>query len=92
MKNFFNKNDVGLARMRKDKMLPDVIAEYMHDVYSFAREEYVNYLTQKYPDLVAGESFLGATTTNSMEGGNWRIKYELRVPYEVAESIFARSI
>ena len=27
-----------------------------------------------------------------MEGGNWRLKYELRAPYMLAESIFARTM
>jgi hypothetical protein len=36
--------------------------------------------------------FTRATTTNSMVGGNWRVKYELRPPYEAAESVFAKSM
>lgn len=97
MKNFFNKWDEGLIRMKDAKMLPWIISRHMQDIYSIAREEYLRYLAGKYPQLVAMvrdgvPKFIGATTTNAMEGGNWRIKYELRVPYHNAESVFARAL
>ncbi len=98
MKNFFNKYDDGLMALKDAKMFPWIISQHMHDVYSIAREEYVRYLMEKYPRLVevmkkdGSMRFVGATTTNSMEGGNWRIKNELRVPYLLPESVFARSL
>jgi hypothetical protein len=96
MKNFFNKFDNGLMRMKRHEMLPWMISQHMHEIYSIAREEYIKHLAEKYPKLVEvmddGSRFLGATTTNSIEGGNWRVKYELRVPYQLAESIFARAL
>ena len=97
MKNFFNKMDDGLMALKDAKMFPWMISEHMHDIYSIAKEEYVAYLMEKYPRLVevmkdGSMRFVGATTTNSMEGGNWRVKNELRVPYLLPESIFARSL
>ncbi len=97
MKNFFNKMDYGLIRMKTKQMLPQLISEHMRYVYSIAKEEYVKYLMEKYPEFIrtmkdGSKLFLGATTTNAMEGGNWRVKYELRVPYLLPESVFARSM
>ena len=92
MKNFFNKRDPGLDRMKRHRMLPAIISEHMRYVYSIAKDEYLRHLRERYPQFVSKDEFLGATTTNAMEGGNWRIKYELRVPYLVPESIFARSM
>lgn len=97
MKRFFNKSDAGLMRMKRKKMLPQIVSEHMREIYSVAREEYLRYLMEKYPSLVRLDDdgscrFLGATTTNAMEGGNWRIKYELRVPYKDVESAFGRSL
>jgi hypothetical protein len=97
MKNFFDKKDPGLDRMKRHGMLPQMISEHMKDVYSIAKEEYLRHLRDKYPQLVVlrddgSLAFLGATTTNAAEGGNWRLKYELRVPYRLAESAFARSM
>jgi hypothetical protein len=53
----------------------------MSDIYSFAKTEYEEWLKGRYPDLVDDEQirkFIGIVTTNAMEGGNWRMKYELR--------------
>lgn len=97
MKNFFNRWDDGLTRMKDAKMFPWIISQHMQDVYSIAREEYVRHLRERYPQLLTTMKdgtmkFVGATTTNAMEGGNWRVKYELRVPYHNAESVFARAL
>jgi len=97
MKNFFDKYDDGMMALKEARMFPWIVSEYMHAVYSMAREEYTRYLMEKYPQLVevmrdGSRRFVGATTTNSMEGGNWRVKYDLRVPYELPESVFARAL
>ena len=36
--------------------------------------------------------YIGAMTTNAMEGGNWRMKYELRSAYQICDSVEARCI
>ena len=99
MKNFFAK-DPFLARQRtlmitsSKKLPPSIISEYMSDVYSFAREEYEDWLSERHPDLFDSETgkYIGAMTTNAMEGGNWRMKYELRSAYQNVGSVEARCI
>ena len=87
--------DPFLARQRSNKLPPSVISSYTSDIYSFAKTEYEEWLRGRYPDLVDdGQSmkFIGATTTNAMEGGNWRMKYELRTAYQNDGSAEARYI
>lgn len=94
MKNFFAV-DPFLERARKEKLLPPwVLSAHMHDIYSFAEEEYERWLKERYPILVDEQTgeYVGAMTTNSMEGGNWRLKYELRADYQSDESIEARCL
>lgn len=95
MKNFSN-TDPFLCRARhsKEKLPPWIISSHIHNLYTMAEEEYMNWLKKKYPDLVDEETgeYVGATTTNSMEGGNWRLKYELRADYTRDESIEGRCI
>ena len=94
MKNFFAV-DPFLQRARKEKTLPPwVVSAHMRDIYSFADEEYEGWLKERYPNLVDSESceFIGAMTTNSIEGGNWRLKYELRAAYQRDESIEGRCL
>ena len=48
---------------------------------------------EAYPELVDGEGrFVGVLSTNSMEGGNWRIKSGLRTLYIDPASLEARTI
>jgi hypothetical protein len=99
MKNFFGI-DPFLARQREmmitnsRKLPPSIISEYMCDIYSFAKVEYEEWLKARYPDLFDSQTgkYIGAMTTNAMEGGNWRMKYELRSPYQNVASVEARSI
>ena len=93
MRNFFDI-DPFLQRARKENALPPwVLSAHMHDVYSFAEDEYEGWLKERYPNLVneSGE-FIGAMTTNSIEGGNWRLKYELRAAYARDESAEGRCL
>jgi hypothetical protein len=96
MRNFFAL-DPFLARQRSNKLPPSVISSYMSDIYSFAKTEYEEWLKGRYPDLVVDDDeqstkFIGATTTNAMEGGNWRMKYELRSAYQNDGSAESRCI
>ncbi|MHB2035463.1 MAG: hypothetical protein ACYCPW_01795 [Nitrososphaerales archaeon] len=94
MGNFFAK-DPFLNRQRSDESLPwCVLSSYMEDIYSFAENEYEEWLGASHPDLVDSETgkYIGATTTNAMEGGNWRMKYELRSSYQNDRSIESRCI
>lgn len=100
MMNFFKK-DPGLANMKRGKPPPpsSIIApEYMHDLCQLVRAEYLRHLMEKHPELVVkdeengGARYIGPTTTSAMEGGNHRIKYELRVPYSDTDTICGRAI
>lgn len=93
MKNFFDV-DPFVHGAAEDVLPPWVLSAHMHGIYSFAEEEYEGWLKKRYPNLVDYESgeFIGAMTTNAMEGGNWRLKYELRAAYQRDESIEARCI
>ena len=94
MGNFF-AIDPFLQRARKEKNLPPwVMSQHMHQLYSFAEEEYERWLKGRYPNLVDPETgrFIGAMTTNSMEGGNHRLKHELRADYVDDESAEARCL
>jgi len=100
MMNFFKK-DPGLANMKRGKPPPPssiIVPEYMHDLCQLVRAEYLRHLMEKHPDLVVmdeengGVRYIGPTTTSAMEGGNHRIKYELRVPYSDTDTICGRAI
>lgn len=95
MKNFFTK-DPFLYRTKhsKEKLPPWIISAYTHQIYSTAEGEYEEWLKGTHPNLVDEETgeYIGAITTNSIEGGNWRLKYELRAHYAKDESIEGRCI
>jgi rubredoxin len=96
MRNF-SAVDPFLQRVRqsKEKLIPPwLISEYMQEIYAFAEGEYEPWLKERYPSLVDEQTgeYVGAMTTNSMEGGNWRLKYELRAAYQKDESIEARCL
>jgi hypothetical protein len=93
MKNFFN-TDPFINKHTKEKLPPWTISSHMHQIYTFAEQEYVEWLREKHPNLVDELSggFIGALTSNTMEGGNWRLKYELRADYVREESIEGRCL
>lgn len=86
------KKDKVLKSMKKEKKPPDEIKQYLKDKYKKLEEEYTNLLKERYSKFIENKEFIGAITTNAIEGGNWRIKYELRTPYSNVESITARSV
>jgi hypothetical protein len=103
MMNFFSIDpflqSVKQSKKKKEEeerlMIPPwIVSSYMQDVYAFAKEEYERWLKENYPNLVDEQTgeYVGAMTTNSMEGGNWRLKYELRAQYRRDESIEARCL
>lgn len=90
-KNLAKKDEV-VKEMKKNKKPPDEIKEYLSKKYKELEKEALKPLREKFPKFFdEQENFTGALTTNSIEGGNWRIKYELRTPYSNCESITARS-
>jgi hypothetical protein len=64
------------------------------DIYSFAKEEYEEWLAERHPDPFDSETgkYIGAMTTNAMEGGNSRTKYEIRSTYQNVDIVGSRCI
>jgi hypothetical protein len=86
------KKDEELKKMQKDKRPLGEIKDYLSKKYKGLLEEALKEMKDKFPNYFNEEgNFLGAITTNSIEGGNWRIKFELRTAYSVQESITART-
>jgi len=86
------KKDKVLKNLQKS-FLPKEIKEYLHQKYLELKEEMLNMMKEKYPQFVApDDEFTGALTTNCIEGGNWRIKHELRTEYQNIDSITGRTI
>ena len=78
--------------MKKEKEPPDEIRKYLKEKYKKLEEEHLKMLKEKYPKFVVNDKFIGATTTNAMEGGNWRLKYELRTSYSNQDAVTGRVI
>jgi hypothetical protein len=68
------------------------LAKYLKEEYAELYEEEVEQLKEKYPSFWDEESeeFTGPVTTNAIEGGNWRLKRKLRVPYQRADTARGR--
>jgi hypothetical protein len=87
------KQDLKLKEMIKDLAPLEEISRYLHERYKELVEKALESLKRKYPQFVDEMgNFTGALTTNAMEGGNGRIKYELRVPYENPDSVYSRAL
>src|SRR3989338_599255 len=86
------KKDKQLKKMKREKRPPDEIKKYLKEKYKKLEDEQLKLLREKYPRFVVDSNFIGATTTNEMEGGNWRLKYELRTSYSNQDAITGRVI
>jgi len=85
--------DGAYRRLKREAESRGQIEEYCKMFYGRVREEEAARAAQAYPELVDREGlFVGALSTNSMEGGNWRIKFGLRVPYLDPASEEARTL
>ncbi|KXA91212.1 hypothetical protein AKJ64_04865, partial [candidate division MSBL1 archaeon SCGC-AAA259E17] len=83
------KGDEVLELLRDD--LPHLVPDYLAEKYAEFRDGKLEELREKRPELFDDEGeFKGSLTTNAMEGGNWRLKHELRTAYSVQESISGR--
>ena len=86
------KKDKILKKLQKSAF-PNEIKEYLKGKYQEMKEEMLKMMKEKHPDFVdPGGEFTGSLTTNCIEGGNWRIKHELRTEYQNINSIASRSI
>lgn len=87
------KKDKKLKKMQKEKKSLKEIKDYLSKKYKGLLDDSLKKLRDKFPKYFNEKgNFLGAITTNSIEGGNWRIKFELRTAYSVQESITARTL
>lgn len=68
------------------------VKEYCLLFYDRVRREEEEKAVKAYPELVEEGHFVGALSTNSIEGGNWRIKFALKVPYKDPASLEARTL
>lgn len=69
---------------------PDQRRTLLRERYAAMKSEIGAAMGERFPHLVEGGAFPGALTTNAMEGGNWRIKFELRACYSNLDSFSAR--
>jgi len=83
------KKDAVYNELKKHRS-EEEISEYWHRRYMEEKEKFENELAKKYPVFVEDDAFNGAISTNAIEGGNWRIKYELRTPYRNIDAIGGR--
>lgn len=79
-------------RLRREATSRDQVREYCVLFYGNVKEEEEKRAAQICPELVEDGVFVGALSTNSMEGGNWRIKFGLKVPYKDPASLEARTL
>jgi hypothetical protein len=70
----------------------DELHEYLENEYETAYEELVATLKEEYSAFWDGEAeeFTGPVSTNGIEGGYWRLKYGLGVPYARCRGARAR--
>ena len=88
-----SKKDKTLAKMKKSKKPPDEIKEYLSRKYRELEKEELAKIKDKFPNYFDDKgNFCGALTSNAIEGGNWRIKHELRTYYSDCDSVTARTV
>lgn len=85
--------DKEYRRLRREAEDREQLQEYAVRYYGNVRRDEAVRAAEAYPELVDGEGrFVGVLSTNSMEGGNWRIKSGLRTLYIDPASLEARTI
>lgn len=78
-----------IHELRKE-LHPDVFSEALRFLFREFKDQMVELLKKKYPDLVKDQQFQGCTSTNAIEGGNWRLKWNLRTSYSNRDGIAGR--
>ena len=74
----------------KNEIHPDEFSELLRFLYGIFEEKMLEMLKAKYPHLVENDMFKGSLSTNTMEGGNWRIKWNLRTSYSNLDGMSGR--
>ena len=72
----------------------DELREYLEEGYETAYEELVATFRQDHPAFwdEDNDEFTGPVSTNAIEGGNWRLKYGLGIPYARCRAARARTV
>ena len=74
-------------RELQKELHPYEFHEVLHFIFEEFKREVIETLKKMYPDLVEDDEFIGAISTNAIEGGNWRIKWNLRTSYSDLDSL-----
>ena len=74
-------------RELQKELHPHEFHEVLHFIFEEFKREVIETLKKMYPDLVEDDEFIGAISTNAIEGGNWRIKWNLRTSYSNLDSL-----
>jgi len=85
------RGDERVSELHKAGRLAE-LRDYLEKEYEAAYEELVAQLKQDYPSFwdAEAEEFTGPVSTNAIEGGNWRLKHDLVVPYARCRGARAR--
>lgn len=87
------KRDPILKKLINERVLEEEIITYLKEVYCNLKQDTIEKLKDKFPELINDNGiFTGTINTNAMEGGNFRLKWNLRVPYKNIDGIFGRTI
>ncbi|KXA96204.1 hypothetical protein AKJ37_05810 [candidate division MSBL1 archaeon SCGC-AAA259I09] len=82
--------DDGILKLLRKKF-PHLVGDYLSKKYAEFEDKNLEELRRERPELFDEEGkFKGSLSTNAIEGGNWRLKYELRTAYSLQESISGR--
>ena len=83
------RNEIHDKRLK----LIDELSKYAKDRYHVILEETLKPLREQFPEYFDSDgNFIGHITSNSMEGGNWRIKYAIRLPFIRTDTVAGKSI
>lgn len=86
-RNLIKSRDI--QELRRE-LHPDEFSEALRFLFQEFRDQMVELLEKKYPDLVDDGRFQGCTSTNAIEGGNWRLKWNLRTSYSDLDGMAGR--
>ncbi len=76
---------------KRVKLLKE-ISEYARKKYREILEKILEPVKEKFPEYFHNGIFVGHITSNSMEGGNWRVKYAIRLLFKRADTAAGKSV
>lgn len=85
------KKDQKLKKLKQNNASLTDIKDHLSNEYKKLKDLKIKVMSTKYPQYVKKSIFTGPTTTNSIEGGNWRIKSKIGVPYQNIDSYYGRA-